>query len=159
MIVTSTAITSPTPSTTEASLPKTPTPVRRSRQSTRISKPKHKANPKPKPVAKAKTTYVCENCGKNRDPSNLRRHDRTCSALTPVFSARKDFKCHFKGCTSKGFTRVDNLKVHQTKQGHSTTAVGIQMPVEREPSPEWGGQPSLLEQMHERHNLIHGIMM
>jgi uncharacterized Zn-finger protein len=64
---------------------------------------------------RSKSKYQCQHCGfesKNKDPSNLKRHEKACRR-NPANKARngviKEHKCH----CGKSYGRSDNLRAHK----------------------------------------------
>jgi uncharacterized Zn-finger protein len=64
---------------------------------------------------RSKSKYQCQHCGfepKNKDPSNLKRHEKACRG-NPANKARngvvKEHKCH----CGKSYGRSDNLRAHK----------------------------------------------
>ena len=76
-------------------------------------------NPAPKNI---RSKFRCHGCGYEPNgcgayyASNMKRHQETCPRYTGN-SLLKRHTCPLPGC-GKGYTRVDNLRVHQKNKGH-----------------------------------------
>jgi uncharacterized Zn-finger protein len=77
---------------------------------------------------RSKSKYQCQHCGfepKNKDPSNLKRHEKACK-VNPANKVRngviKEHKCH----CGKSYGRSDNLRAHKNLK-HKNKEYGLQI--------------------------------